>query len=221
MFNNKQTNPGYGMLSFSRVTGGDPNLFGSSIEHTQKIQLTLRHGEVSRELNQDWYFPQETLFEVEMSYTQFAELISSMNVGSGVPVTIRYIKGEGYLAPIEIENKRKQFREEFETHNDKQIDTIRKTIENLTQIFSEKRQLKVKEKEDILSMLNKLLQDVSVNRDYSVKQFDKAMEKIATEAKGEVEAFVENKLRSVALQAMKEDNKTLEEITENPIVTIE
>ena len=49
----KETTPAYGMLSFHRVTGGDPNLFGSSVKHNQKIMLTLKEGNVSRDLSQD------------------------------------------------------------------------------------------------------------------------------------------------------------------------
>ena len=114
---NRETSPAYGMLSFSRVSGGDPNLFGSSVEHDHKISLVLKRGEVSRDLNSDWYMGNETLFEVEMSYSQFAELISSMNVGDGVPVTIRHVKGEETPPPVTLVNKRRQFRDEFEAEN--------------------------------------------------------------------------------------------------------
>ena len=64
MFKNSEKNPAYGMLAFHRVTGGDPNLFGSSVSHNQKIMLTLKEGSVSRELNTDWYSGGKTLFEV-------------------------------------------------------------------------------------------------------------------------------------------------------------
>ena len=67
------------MLAFSRRTGGKNHLFGSSIEHNNVIAMTLRHGEVTRELNTDWYHGDKIIAEIEMSYSQFAEAISSMN----------------------------------------------------------------------------------------------------------------------------------------------
>ena len=77
------THPAYGMLSFSRRSGGKQSLFGSSIEHKDVIAMTLRHGEVTRNLSSDWYHGTEVIAEVEMSYAQFAEAITSMNMGSG------------------------------------------------------------------------------------------------------------------------------------------
>ena len=55
MFENREQHPAYGMLAFHRVSSGDPNLFGSSVRHNHKIQLTLKEGYIVRELNNDWY----------------------------------------------------------------------------------------------------------------------------------------------------------------------
>lgn len=85
--------PSFGMLSFSRAHGGHSNLFGSSIQHRDTIHMVLKEGTVSRDLNEDWYFGGPEIVEVEMSQSQFAELITSMNMGSGVPCTIKFIKG--------------------------------------------------------------------------------------------------------------------------------
>ena len=87
----RRSHPSYGMMCFSRITGGDPHLFGTSIKHNDKISLVLRTAEYDRSLNQNWYYGKKELFEVEMSYTQFVELITHMNMGSGVPVTIKRI----------------------------------------------------------------------------------------------------------------------------------
>ena len=96
-FNNKERHPSYGMLQFNRTSGGKTALFGSSIQHSDTIMMRLRQGEVSRDINNDWFFGADVIVEVEMSYSQFAECITSMNMGSGVPVTIRYIKGQGRI----------------------------------------------------------------------------------------------------------------------------
>ena len=135
MFKNSEKNPAYGMLAFHRVTGGDPNLFGSSVSHNQKIMLTLKEGSISRELNTDWYSGGKTLFEVEMSYTQFAELISAMNVGDGIPVTIRYTNEKGRIDGIDIVNKRTQFLDEFKDKNLKSSETAKKLIQKVSNIF--------------------------------------------------------------------------------------
>ena len=93
LFENKDKHESYGMLQFSRVSGGAKALFGSSIQHKDTIVMRLKEGEVSRELNSDYFFGENEIVECEMSYSQFAEAITSMNMGTGVPVTIRYIQG--------------------------------------------------------------------------------------------------------------------------------
>ena len=219
MFENKDKHASYGMLAFHRVSGGDPNLFGSSVQHNQKIQLTLKEGHVNRELSNDWYGGDKTLFEVEMSYTQFAELISAMNVGDGVPVTIRYTNELGRIDGKEITNKRKQFLNEFIEKNNQSAETAKELIAKLEQIFSEKRAIKAKEREEIISALNMLYQSVATHNSFALKQFDEAMEKISTEAKGEVEAFVQNKMTSLALAAMR-DQGGLEEPHVEEVLTL-
>ena len=220
MFKNSEKNPAYGMLAFHRVTGGDPNLFGSSVSHNQKIMLTLKEGYISRELNTDWYSGGKTLFEVEMSYTQFAELISAMNVGDGIPVTIRYTNEKGRIDGIDIISKRTQFLDEFKDKNLKSSETAKELIQKVSNIFVEKRQIKASERKEIISMLNSLYNDVNSHNDFMLKQFNESIEHISTEAKGEIEAFVENKMTSIALAAIREQG-SFNIDTESPILLSE
>ena len=215
-FTEKDKNPAYGMLAFHRVTGGDPNLFGSSVQHNEKLQLTLKEGSVSRGLNTDWYHGERTLFEVEMSYTQFAELISAMNVGDGIPVTIRYTKESGNIPGLKTTNKRTQFLDEFKDANARSSATAKELIENLRIIFNEKRPIKAAERNQILSMLTQLYNAVNSHNEFMLNQFDEAMEGISTEAKGEVEAFVQTKMNSLALAALHE-NGAFEIGSANPL----
>ena len=193
------------MLAFHRISGGDPNLFGSSVEHNEKLRLTLKEGSVSRELNNDWYYGDKTLFEVEMSYTQFAELISSMNVGDGVPVTIRYTKETGYVPGVQIVNKRKQFLNEFKESNSASAALAEELIEKLRGIFAEKRPIKARERDQILAILTRLSNAVNSQNEFILSQYNEAMENITAEAKGEIEAFVQNKINSLAMATLREN----------------
>ena len=138
MFDNLEKHPSYGMLLFSRRSGGTTPLFGSSIQHKDIIALTLKHGEVSRLLNSDKYFGDKVIAEVEMSYSQFAEAITSLNVGDGVPVTIRYTEKDGYVKERPFVDKRKQFETEFSEHLDEVKSGLDDTIRNVKEIFDAK-----------------------------------------------------------------------------------
>ena len=206
MSEERDKQPAYGMLAFRRVHGGDANLFGSSVEHDAKIQLTLKEGSVSRHLSNDWYYGERRLFQVEMSYTQFAELISAMNVGDGVPVTIRYTENSGRIPGIQTVNKRTQFLDEFKEQNKDSAVKVKELTDKLIGIFEEKRPIKAKERDDILAMLKTLAYAVDDHNSFVLDQFNESMEHIVTEAKGEVEAFVQNKMHSLALAALRENN---------------
>lgn len=88
----KKEHPSYGIIRIARssVSGRGTALFGSSIMHNNVIRLTITPGVMERDANEDRFFPKERmkdrLIEVEMSYTQFAEAITSLNMGQGVPV---------------------------------------------------------------------------------------------------------------------------------------
>ena len=81
-FGVRTTHPSYGTLLFSRSTGAKEALFGSSIQHRDTICMTLHHASIERGLNRDWIHGDKVIAEVEMSYSQFAEAITSMNIGT-------------------------------------------------------------------------------------------------------------------------------------------
>lgn len=125
--------------SLSRTSGGVTSLFGSSIQHRDTITMYLREGEFSRELNSDFYFGGNEIVECEMSYSQFAEAITSMNVGSGVPVTIRYIQGKGKIEECPFVDKKKQYEEEFKNNLDKSNEKANDLLKSVRQMFEEKK----------------------------------------------------------------------------------
>ena len=216
MFDRTEKHPAFGMLAFHRISGGDPNLFGSSVQHYEKLRLTLHEGSVSRGLNNDWYHAGKLLFEVEMSYTQFGELSSAMNVGEGVPVTIRYTKETGAVPELQIVNRKTQFLDEFREANAKSAATAKELIAKLRNIFSEKRAIKASERDQILSMLTQLYNAVNSQNEFILDQFNETMENITAEAKGEIEAFVQSRMNSLAIAALRE-NGTLEGNPVNPL----
>lgn len=200
----RHSHPSYGSLVFNRVSGGDPNLFGSSVKHHDKINLVLRTCEYDRGLHQNWYHPKEELFEVEMSYTQFVDLITHMNMYEGVPVTIKRILGERtpkvpYYNPVEVHKK------EFEEHMDKTYAQTKSLLNNVAEKFSEKKSFTKKEQEEILAQLHQISMNIGSNQTFQINQFNEQMEKTVTESKGEIEAFWQHKMYQIAQQAMVEN----------------
>ena len=209
MFENKDKHPSYGMLQFSRTSGGSTSLFGSSIQHRNTIRMYLREGEVERGLNTNWYYGDKEIVEVEMSYSQFAEVITSMNMGTGVPVTIRYIQGKGKIEDCPFIDKKKQYEAEFKDNLDKANEKANDLLNSVKTMFEEKKSFTKKDREEILEKIHHLSMEMNDNREFIYKQFNEKMDKTTLEAKGEIEAFCQNKINSIANAALVEHKEDI------------
>ena len=203
----RQDHESYGMLAFHRVSCSSAQpLFGSSIKHRNTVRLTLKTGHVRRSLNEDWYFGDKTLFEVEMSATQFADLITSLNQGDGVPVTVRYTRVGDFheCEKPPFIDRGELHKAEFKEHLEDVYATSKKLIKDMEEKFDKKTLTKA-DKKEILSMLNRISMNIGCNQDFQIRQFDRQMERSSTEAKGEIEAFFQNKINQIAQQALVEN----------------
>jgi len=198
----KGNHPSYGQLQFVRTQGGNPNLYGSSIQHQNKIALEIYHSEKNRELNRTWYFPRKQIIRVEMSPTQFAEAITTMG-SSPVPVTIIRLGNES-IPDCPEENVRQKFSQEFSKKMQQLIDDMKDDFRTAETLLDQKGALKVTERKQIASLLHRIKMEIGSNVPYVHRQFDAAVDKTVTEAKGEIEAFLENKVRSLGLEAARE-----------------
>ena len=206
------------MIGFNRSYGGERYLFGSSIPHNNVITLTIREGEVDRSLNRDWYLGRRKLIEVAMSESQFAELISSFGQGDGVPCTLREVMGER-KEDCPFENKRMQFENEVKEHIEEIHADTEKLIKEVAYLFNEKKTFNKADKEKVTDLLNKINREIKSNTPFIMSQFNEQMDKTVKEAKGEVEAFTQTKMHSLALEALKQDNEWIENIKDQNKLT--
>jgi len=199
----KETHESYGLVGVSRRTGDPGSLFGSSIKHHNYVALTIRRAELNRDLHRNWYYGHEALIEVEMSNTQFAEMITSMNLGDGVPCTIRHIGYETMERPPGVQ-QRQIFEDEFKADMQKVGNKISSAVKKAESLLDTKGSIKKADKQEIISLLTSISQDINSNMPFVETQFNKAMDKTVSEAKGEVEAFVTNKITSLGIEALRE-----------------
>ena len=225
-FGTKTSHPSYGTLAFCRHSGGDTTLFGSSIKHSNTIMMTLYHADIERSLHNDHIYGKKTIAEVEMSYSQFAEAITSMNMGTGIPVTIRYTEQDGKIPKCDFVSKRQQFVDEFKEKREKATKESKDLLQEVYDLFSQKKPLTKADKDNIKDKLYKLNMNIGVNLDFIADQFNEQMDKTVKEAKGEIEAFCQNKINSIANAALMEHRDdilemeppvTLPEIEEKPV----
>lgn len=202
------THPSFGTIEFDRVNGNSTSLFGSSIKHRDTIIMKVSHADITRGLNSDHFFADKPIVEIEMSQSQFAEAITSMNHSNGVPVTIRYTEKDGFINGCNFVNKKEQFVNEFKEEKDKIMKNSRQLIQEVCELFN-KKSLTKSDKENILSKLSMLNKDIGSNMDFVVRQFHEQMDKTVNESKGEIEAFFQNKVNSIANNTLVEHREEL------------
>lgn len=182
--------PSYGIMKFVRSQSSKGHsLFGSTLKHSDIITLTISKGELNRgDLNYDSYYAKEHLMEINMSESQFAELITTFNRGSGVPVTISWIDGK-HVEPCPFVSKTEQFNAEFKQKMKNLTDDLQKMVAKTKIILESAKPISKGEREIIAGSISSLVSAISSNLPFINEQFAEQMDKTVSEAKASLEAF--------------------------------
>ena len=210
---NVVSHPSYATMVFNRSTGGKTALFGSSIEHRDTISLEIYHAEHKREYHSDSYYGDKLMLRAKMSYSQFAEAITSFGMGTGVPITLQFTEKDGKIPPCTFTPKREQFLKEFQEKREEATKDAENLIDEVMNLF-QKKSLTKGDRTEILSKLQMLNNEIGRNMDFVGKMFNEQMDITVREAKGEVEAFCQNKVQQLASGALIEHRDELEALDE-------
>lgn len=202
----KETHPAYGQLLFSRRTGNkgnDVTLYGSNIKHKNTITLTIsRSAKFTNEFSEH-YFGKDELIEVEMSQSQFSEAITSMNMGSGVPVTIKTVMGR-----VMPNCQEKTLREKADNSLKKRFTTLANRLETkmkrIDEITNRTGTIRKAEKEEINRLYKAFITEIKSNLPFLKQCIDETVDDSIKQAKDEVESFWLNRIRSLGIDKLNE-----------------
>lgn len=192
----------FGLIGFSRVsTSKGQNFFGSSIRSSHYVELHIRRAERVRNLATYWYHGREELIEIRLSPNQFAELLTTMNVGSGVPCTLQYVVGEKQPECPSVDQRTK-FEMEFAEDVKGTLAQAERLVSDIKIALTNKASIGKKERAEIAKQLELLVGHISNGMPFIQSSFNEAMDKTVTEAKSEVESFVNAKIHSLGITAL-------------------
>lgn len=201
--------PAFGQISFSRVNGNGVNFYGSELEQDHFIRMEVQNSEVRRELTQDWYFAHGLpLISLRMTSGQFAEMITSLNRGSGTPCTIEYLDGKKVPAFVKQESRKEFVHRKFEERMKVFANAIRENQKKAKEIVK-KKTLSKQDIHDLTINLEWLTQEVENNIPFFAKCFQETMDEVVFEAKQEVENAIQHKINTLGLNALHEQNNML------------
>lgn len=192
----------FGVAAFHRVThgGGRNTLFQSSTDNHITVQLTISRATLNHGLGHDSVFADEELIEVEFTPAQFAELLTTLNMGPGSPCTIRRVQGKS-TERINYETETSRIHTAFKTKAKDFGKKLRETKEELCQTI-EKAKISQKLQKELLGFLETAICHIESNAPFMVEQFEDAARKVVTQAKSEMDAFVAHAVQSAGLDAI-------------------
>lgn len=206
-FKDSVTHPSFGQVQFSRTTGGRSRLYGSALrKHGDSIRLRIVRSEMSYELGRTWYFGKgKPLIEVELSAAQFAELLTTMNVGSGVPCTIKALDGKLVEPlpddePLEHERVGKEF-----VNDGEYAQRINGAVDSAEQKLKGMLEQKVVKKGDVQAVLNLVeivRREIKSNLPFMLDQFREAAEKVKTTVMAEADAWLTSAVQRAGFKAL-------------------
>ena len=198
----------FGTISFSKVQSShNQNLFGSSIPHRHFIMLEIRQAILKRDLHRDWIFGDRVLLRVDMSLTQFADVITSLNT-SEVPCTICFFNGKS-IESKPIENKRMQIDREFAEFADEIASEENEYYKKIETILR-KPNIGKHDRVEIMKQLDLSKMQIASNMPFVKKRFTEEMDNTVLEAKNEFSAFVDDKIRMAGLKGLKKESFMLD-----------
>jgi len=198
--------PSMVLVGISRCNHGGKgaSLFGSSIEHDTTICLTIKQASVERQLSNDWFHSTTTLpiIEIEMSPIQYAEMITNMNCGDGVPATLRQKDGVRFDYPT-IHTKAEQFKNEIKEDITGVLSNFNTAKTRANELLNDSKPLTKVEKQELNSLINSLDRLAQDHLPFMIDQFGRQMEKTVAEAKAEVDAHVVHTIMETGIKTIK------------------
>jgi hypothetical protein len=205
----REEHESYGLVKFSRVNwGGKRTLFGSAIrDHHNTIQLTISRATVEHDLGSNHYYDKfPAIVEIELSAHQFAELLTTMNIGTGTPCTILSVGKDAMEDPPYQTLESEKIVSSFENDSKTFATEIVNNIKELRKILDDKKPLKVSEKKIISGLLDKIERELVANTPFRAEMFKEAAEKMIASAKAEVDSWINQAIQWSGIKALRENN---------------
>ncbi len=187
-----ETHPSFGMVGFSRWTSsGGRTFFGSSIRHHAGVTMTLKTGVKTRSLSNNWFNGKEVIAEIEMTEAQFAQAICGMNIGDGVPCTLRHHRsGPVVNAPACPDTSERQSIDDEFAKNMKRLASQMNEVVAAAAALVAKPTASKADREALLIKAKMAKQEIESNLPFVQQQFNEAMDGVVTESKLEMESFL-------------------------------
>lgn len=176
----QEQHPAWGMIGAFRVshTPGAV-LFDSDIRHSHTVRVRIATGTRKRDLHRDWLHADREFVEIEMSEAQWAAFVSSMNVGGGVPCTIRRREDDVLVPEMPFESRMQETMDEVRG-------AAHAAAAKVAEAFAA---YSAKKTATNLRTLEYAIQNMPANVEYAAKSLTEHTENVVQKARADIEAM--------------------------------
>lgn len=204
------THPSFGTIYVGRVSG-HTHLFQSDFTHHHYISLKISTAVEYPSYGVDnRVHDKEEIVEINMSESQWARLISSMNMGGGVPCTLDVVRTPPSIKEYEGKRiPRLEPKDVRQTHKDKVKADIQARMAELEAVVQQLRDWRAASKRPTLAELDELIsciQSLHLANNFAFMQqlLEEKMEVTIDEARTEIEAQMNSVIQQLGMEALKE-----------------
>lgn len=185
-----------GYIRVVQVSGGNGHLYGSKVSHQYYINIEIGESKGGDSMDPfDYQHPSErAAISVDLSLLQFAQMMTSIGKGEGIPCTVRRFNGqrvEPYVIPDQKESLR-NYGNSVEERSNEHIRSVRDQLK--AKLADGKRPTKA-EMDEMIKELEMADSDRS-NLNFIGEQTQKIFEKAVVDAKHQIEAHAMHLLGS-------------------------
>lgn len=209
--------PCFGLARFSRICGYSGFMFGSDVQSENFIELTINHAErVQGDYRVHYYDYGKSIVRLKMTQTQFAELLTNMNIGNGVPVTLEAVNGEQIeqFDLNEAKNHLDELKDDFKERSKKTVNSLIETSNELKRIIN-KKNLSKKDQEDAMNLLDRYITEIRSNMPFFIKLYKEETADIVQRAKSELDGMIQSCVIRAGVKALGLDSTPIKGELEN------
>lgn len=208
----KFTHPAFGMISHSRVSGGNQTLAGSDLRHNHTMVLRVHSATMNRSFHSEKFYQDDILLEVAMSESQWATFLSSGNT-LGVPCTINTRAEEAAplirVPTIEPESAHEKTVNELEDYAKDIVADMRRELAELEDLVNAKGSVSKTALRAKIKSLSHATMETASNIPFVVTCHKEVLEENVQAAKLEVEGYVTQKIYDLGLTELEKQAPVL------------
>lgn len=200
------SHPAFAMMRVSEPQGHKV-LFGSEIEHSEYVQISIVPATMDRGLSSNWFHGEtRPIVQFSMSHAQFVSMLSSGGKYTGIPVTLDVApkdrnKSIESIPNIEYMEKQIDMADyEVDKNTQHSLDLISKKVAELSDAIENKKGIKAQR--DIMHSLNCMIKNLPHNVKDIVTQAKSNIEQVKHTAQIEIEAIVSRHIHDAGLDSL-------------------